>query len=607
MTLGSLFDGAGTMPLAAIMCGIKPLWSSEIEKYPLAVTKARMPEVVQLGDITKINGAEIPPVDIITFGSPCFPAGTMVLAEKGYVPIETLKVGDLVCTHLGNWRPIEATGHKNAKTIRVSGGHYGIECTPNHPFYAKQELYAHTHRNGVIRRLSDAKWVSANDMLGHRFGALKTITSLTVPQMQKTNKSKPPLPITEELMYIVGRWLGDGWVRDGHRKDRGDSNNHQIFICCNEQKKQKLCQKLHALLDICKIAVSKERTVIKFRFSHKGMCEWLVENFGKYAFGKTIPGWVFGLNKSLIEALFRGYIDSDGHIGKDGTIRVTTVSKSLAFGMRTIGEILGYQCGIYFSSRPKTSAIEGRVVNQKDTYTLHFRKTRVKSVIMESDYNWYKCRKVESTDRTETVYNITVADDHSYIVEGYAVHNCQDLSVAGKRAGLDGERSGLFMEAIRIIKEMRDETTKRADEHVRPRYAVWENVPGAYSSNKGEDFRVVLEELCRIKDGDAHVPRPTGGKWSNAGAVVGDGYSVAWRTLDAQFWGVPQRRRRIYLVADFGGQRAPEILFEREGLRGGACPRRETWETIARNLAESVRTTDRAVAHDGLSDTDAER
>lgn len=184
---------------------------------------------------------------------------------------------------------------------------------------------------------------------------------------------------------------------------------------------------------------------------------------------------------------------------------------------------------------------------------------------------------------------------------------CQDLSVAGKRAGLDGERSGLFMEAIRIIKEMRDETSKRADEHVRPRYAVWENVPGAYSSNKGEDFRVVLEELCRIKDGDAHVPRPTGGKWANAGAIVGDGYSVAWRTLDAQYWGVPQRRRRIYLVADFGGQRAPEILFEREGLRGGACPRRETWETIARNLAESVRTTDRAVAHDGLSDTDAER
>lgn len=169
---------------------------------------------------------------------------------------------------------------------------------------------------------------------------------------------------------------------------------------------------------------------------------------------------------------------------------------------------------------------------------------------------------------------------------------CQDLSVAGRRAGLAGERSGLFMEAIRIIKEMRDETSKRADEHVRPRYAVWENVPGAYSSNKGEDFRVVLEELCRIKDGDAHVPRSTGGKWANAGAIVGDGYSVAWRTLDAQYWGVPQRRRRIYLVADFEGQRAPEILFEREGLQRSFKPSREAWETVARNPENGIGTAD---------------
>ena len=125
---------------------------------------------------------------------------------------------------------------------------------------------------------------------------------------------------------------------------------------------------------------------------------------------------------------------------------------------------------------------------------------------------------------------------------------CQDLSVAGRRAGLDGERSGLFMEAVRIIKEMR-----RATNGANPVFAVWENVPGAFSSNKGEDFRVVLEELCKIKDGNANVPRPDKGKWSDAGEIVGDGYSVAWRVLDAQYWGVPQRRRRIFLVADFRG------------------------------------------------------
>ena len=155
---------------------------------------------------------------------------------------------------------------------------------------------------------------------------------------------------------------------------------------------------------------------------------------------------------------------------------------------------------------------------------------------------------------------------------------CQDLSVAGQRAGLGGERSGLFMEQIRVIKEMRDETSKRANEPVRPRYAVWENVPGAFSSNKGEDFRVVLEEFCKVKDESANVPRPADGKWQSCGCIVGDGYSVAWRVLDAQFWGVPQRRRRIWLVADFGGQRAAEVLFEREGLRRSFAESRKAWE-----------------------------
>jgi len=153
---------------------------------------------------------------------------------------------------------------------------------------------------------------------------------------------------------------------------------------------------------------------------------------------------------------------------------------------------------------------------------------------------------------------------------------CQDLSVAGKRAGMknvamgDNEttRSGLFFEAIRIIKEMRenDRADGRADELIRPRYAVYENVPGAFSSNKGEDFRAVLEETARVADKDAVIPRPPKGKWTPAGAIMGDGWSVAWRVHDAQFWGVPQRRKRIALVADFGGLTAPEILFERESL-----------------------------------------
>lgn len=165
---------------------------------------------------------------------------------------------------------------------------------------------------------------------------------------------------------------------------------------------------------------------------------------------------------------------------------------------------------------------------------------------------------------------------------------CQDLSIAGKREGLKGERSGLFMEATRIIKEMRHETERRANQPIRPRYAVWENVPGAYSSNGGEDFRAVLEELCRVVDPGVHVPRPAGGRWKPAGAIVGAGFSVAWRTLDAQYWGVPQRRRRIWIVADFGGEGAPEILFKREGLHRRFAKSRATWERVAETVEGSI-------------------
>ncbi len=153
---------------------------------------------------------------------------------------------------------------------------------------------------------------------------------------------------------------------------------------------------------------------------------------------------------------------------------------------------------------------------------------------------------------------------------------CQDLSVAGKRAGLDGERSGLFMEQIRIIKEMRDKDARsgRTGEFIRPRFMVWENVPGAFSSNKGEDFRIVLEETAKVIDKDAVIPMPQKNKWTTSGCIVGDGRSIAWRILDAQFWGVPQRRRRITLVADFGGGCAQEILFVKDSLRGDSSESR---------------------------------
>ena len=158
---------------------------------------------------------------------------------------------------------------------------------------------------------------------------------------------------------------------------------------------------------------------------------------------------------------------------------------------------------------------------------------------------------------------------------------CQNLSVAGKREGLDGDRSSLFYEAIRIVKEMREATNGKY-----PRYIVWENVPGAFSSNKGEDFKAVLTEICKVKDEQVSISKPA--KWENAGRIMGDGFSIAWRLLDAQYWGVPQRRQRIYLVADFDGGSAGKILFESEGLSGYSAKGFKSWQNAANGITEGI-------------------
>ena len=163
---------------------------------------------------------------------------------------------------------------------------------------------------------------------------------------------------------------------------------------------------------------------------------------------------------------------------------------------------------------------------------------------------------------------------------------CQDMSVAGKRSGLDGSRSSLFYEAVRIIKEMRSATNGKY-----PRYIVWENVPGAFSSNCGQDFKAVLEAVIGIVEENVEVPMPQQNGWPYADLYLGDGWSVAYRTLDAQYWGVPQRRRRIFLVADFGGRSAPDILFKSEGLSRYSSESFRSWQRTANDTEERTRKT----------------
>ena len=177
---------------------------------------------------------------------------------------------------------------------------------------------------------------------------------------------------------------------------------------------------------------------------------------------------------------------------------------------------------------------------------------------------------------------------------------CQDLSVAGLRSGFQGERSSLFLEQVRVVKEMREQDAKRTDVNIRPirpRFFGWENVPGAYSSSHGFDFQAVLTEIVRIVEPNApDVPIPEKG-WTKSGCIMGYGenghpFSVAWRLVDAQYWGTPQRRKRIALIADFDGVTAPEILFVRKGLHWDLEQSEQAWQGIAGATGESLEDAD---------------
>ncbi len=562
LTLGSLFSGSGGFELGGVITGIKPVWNSEVEPFPIRVTTKRFPGVKHYGDINTLKGSELEPVDIITGGSPCFPSGTLVLTSQGYMEIEKIKVGMKVLTHEGRWRKVTATGSKEAETVLLKGNHYGLECTPNHPIYSAEMYWKHFHTYSKRYLSDDKNWTPAEDMKGKFWAVPNLIESLEIPRPVPSNACMKELPpFNEDFFYLVGRWLGDGWVRNTQRSDRPKGQRSgQIIICAGYEKETQLKDAVEAVIDT--YSVERCRTAVKYKFTSLLLCDWLTENFGIKAHGKEIPSWAFSLPQSCREALLRGVLDTDGHRETETRQKVTTVSRKLAHGLRLLGETLGYSTAVFRAKMPPTCVIEGRVCNQRDQYITQLVTPSKRSRLSDDKHSWYRVKKILPTDSgMKTVYNLTVEEDNSYIAEGIVVHNCQNFSVAGNRKGLEGEKSSLFYQFVRIVKEMREATDGRY-----PRFMVLENVTGLFSSNKGEDFRTVIEEICNVKYSRVHIPKPE--KWERCGLIVEDDFSLSWRVFDAQYWGVAQRRKRIYLVADFGGQCAGKILFESEGLLG---------------------------------------
>lgn len=451
ITVLSLFNGMSGGMLALNDAGIpvKTYYSSEIDKYAIKETQANFPDIIQLGDVTKWKEWDIDwsTIDLLMGGFPCFPEGTMVMTSEGHKDIKDIKIGDLVLTHTGQYQPVLSTGSKIAPTRIISGtGHLPIECTDNHPFYSRQLSKVWDNNIRVYKRvLSEPTWVEAKDLTPDSM-----ISTVNGSHVESEEEYSP------EYWYFMGRFLGDGWTYKVRRKNRQNSYQYRVFICCahDEFDELKKCFDDFGM----KYNYIKERTVYKFYVCSQKLVEFC-EQMGKGASNKKVHPLLWVQNNKCQKAFLDGYISADGHAHRNG-IRFTTTSVDVVLGIQQlVMNVYNRHITISKTTPPNTKITEGRVVNQKPYYVGSFNintPAKEEAFYDSSDYVWVKgCKNNISTGEWKTVYNIEVAVDNTYTANNIVVHNCQAWSVAGKQGGVNDPRGMLFHTMVDIYQHIK--------------------------------------------------------------------------------------------------------------------------------------------------------
>ena len=553
----SLFSGIEAATVAWEPLGWTPVAFAQYEpgdnvQFPSKVLQYHYPDVPNLGDVTKITEEQIKAlghIDLVVGGSPCFAAGTMVLTEHGYRPIEEIEVGDLVFTHKGNLKKVVRTGHKEAETFSLkSSGKTKTIVTGNHPYYEKKRNWVYKDKTNK-RIFSNAKWTEVSELDKDSFIATPVISEFHDDER-----------FDDETLWILGRYIADGHYRKELRKEGTNHYQYQVVISVGEDKLDDF--KAH-VKDRHFSCYKHSQSVYRCTFSSMELVGMIEEyGIGDHSYNKQIPLKLLGLPKEKLEVLLEGYWSGDGCVTNKGH-EATTVSEKLALTLAlAIVKVYGVLPVVSRYDAPSKGVICGREVNQRPVYTIRWKETSRKMWIKDDQYLWGQVRSVVPIG-TNVVYNLEVEDDHTYIANNAVVHNCQDLSIAGLRRGLVNEdgsltRSGLFDYQMQIFEWARRNNGCE--------WMLWENVPGAFSSNEGNDFGYILGSMVQ-----RDVPVPKDG-WKNSGVCVSESGDriVEWRVLDAQYFReTPQRRRRIFALLHTGAWGGyPPVLFESESLRG---------------------------------------
>lgn len=385
----SIFSGIEAATVAWNPLGWEPLAFSEIDPFPSTVLQHHYPNVPNLGDITKIDWNPYKgQADLVVGGSPCFPSGTLILTSERLKPIEEVKVGDMVLTHLNRWRRVIQTGSKISDTIVLKGqGVSSLECTPNHPFWSTGKT---KNKHLGIRQLEEPKWLEAENMPGRMWLNMNaTGACLPIPDPNET-EAHVRISLSTPFFYFVGRWLGDGWANSHKRKNRINSNMKRVYVCCAHELADDLEKKLEDTgLHFGRV---EQPSTTRFTCSSMALFDWLTTNFGIHAAGKNLPSWVFGMKREWRQALFDGYLESDGCILSNGK-KTTSISLPLTTGMKILASGLGKASSVTYSMpKRKSCVIEGRIVNEHGFYSqTYYNNSR--SALISKDGFWGLVRK----------------------------------------------------------------------------------------------------------------------------------------------------------------------------------------------------------------------
>ena len=509
-------------------------------------------ESLNLGDITQVDETKLKSFNFICGGSPCFPEGTLVLTEYGYIPIEEVIEGDRVLTHNNQYEKVVKTmAHETTSLMGIYPSvSEMIYCTPEHPFYIRKHTRKwNNSKRSYDRVFSDpefvlAKNISVDDYIGTAINNIEELPKWDglfyyKNQYQSSLDCQNELSglfAKEDFWYLVGRYIGDGWVRTDDYKS--------FIICSHSGETSQITDRLDNLgINYC---IINERTVDKVQVVKKEMWVYL-RSFGHGAANKHLTRDIINLPVNMLKAFMEGYIDSDGSFTQ-GRYKISSVSRRLIYEIgQCVAKVYKRPFSIYFNERPKTCVIEGRVVNQKDTYQICWKPGDDKQdhAFYEDGYIWSPVTKIVSElETSELVYNLEVENDHTYVVQNVIAHNCQDFSVAGRQAGstwvcsdcgheynpltvhfdkrdrcpncgsenIDKTRSSLLVEWLRII---------RAN---KPDWGIYENVKNIVGKKFKDTFKMFIDELHEY------------------------GYNTHYKVLNAKDYGIPQNRERVYLI-----------------------------------------------------------